>query len=105
MLKNIGTVELVIKYDGRQYPVEPGQTFDVKSMAPLGVISNHESICLEEKWEKETGGKLTRNVSEAVKAESAAPAPQEEVKPQPAPAQVAKPAVKKADSAKKRGKK
>jgi hypothetical protein len=105
MLKNVSSVEQVIKYDGRQYPVAPGEAFDVKSMAPIGVIGDHEAICIEEKWESETGKKLTRTAPEALKKESEAPIAKEAQKPQPAESQVAKPAIEKAKSDKKRGKK
>ena len=105
MLKNISNIEQVIKCDGKQYPVEPGQVFDVKSMAPLGKISDLDAICLEEKWTQETGGKLARITPEALKAENKATISQEAEKPQPAKDQVAKPATEKAKSDKKRGKK
>jgi len=97
MLKNISDVVQVIKYDGRQYPVAPGQVFEVKSMAPIGVISDHEAFCLEEKWEKETSKKLTRNASEAPKKESEAPIAKEAEKPQPAQDQAPKPTEKDPD--------
>ena len=105
MLKNVSSVEQVIKYDGRQYPVAPGEAFDVKSMAPIGVIGDHEAICIEEKWESETGKKLTRTASEAPKKKPEAPIVKEVEKAQPAKAEPAKPTVEKAKSDKKRGKK
>jgi uncharacterized membrane protein len=105
MLKNVSSIEQVIKYDGRQYPVAPGEAFDVKSMASIGVIGDHEAVCIEEKWESETGKKLTRTTPEAPKKETEAPIAKEAEKAQPAKEQVAKPAVKKSKSDKKRGKK
>jgi hypothetical protein len=104
MLRNVSEAVQVIKYDGRQYPVAPGQAFDVKSMAPIGIISDHEAFCLEEKWESETGKKLSRNAPEAPKVEAPAPSVKEPEKAQPEPTQQSKPAGNKAKSDKKRGK-
>lgn len=108
MLKNTCYETLIIKYDGRQYPVEPGCVFDVKTMAPIGVISDHEAICIEENWSKETGKRLrqisAQEAQEAPKKEEPKPIIKDEVKAEPAKPEPVRPAVKKEESSKKKGK-
>lgn len=109
MLKNVSNEVQVISYDGRQYPVEPNKAFEVRSMAPIGKISDHEAFCLEEKWSKETGYKLSqigpKDVQEAPKKEEPKPILKEDPKAPPAKPEPIKPVVKKDESGKKRGKK